>query len=104
MGLTNQDSLQVLEDNPTFVRFQEVLDQMIEMLPKDSSNVYLKMGLRISKEVVRDMQKMPEETIKWYCTQFGSAMLYIATGRDPREILADLGVEIPSEDLENEAS
>lgn len=91
-GSQNQEAT---EDNPTFKRFQEVLDQLTALLPADGSNVYLKMGMRISKEVVRDMQKMPEETIQWYCREFGAAMLYIATGRDPREILTALGVDSP---------
>lgn len=97
LGLTNLDSLPDTEDNPTFIRFQEVLDRLMEMIPQDSSNLYLKMGMRISKEIAGDMRRMPEETIQWYCRQFGAAMLYIATGRDPDELLSTLSIPIETQ-------
>lgn len=80
-----------VELTPAMVRFNEVIDQLSSMLPQDTNNVYVKMGMRMMREVSRDMSRMPEEQIIWYAKEFGSAMLYIATGRDPREILEQLG-------------
>lgn len=82
-----------VELNPAMVRFNEVLDMVADIIPKDVNNVYIKMGTRLMRELSKDMSRMPEEQIIWYTKEFGSAMLYIATGRDPREILEHLGVE-----------
>lgn len=92
------DTLPVLVDNDTYLRFREVSDSMVEQFRGNGTSIYVKGGLRMFQEAIKDMRELPEQVLQHYFTLFGSSMLYIATGERPEDIplISELEpVEVP---------
>lgn len=84
LGLQDPDSVPdtVVEDNPTFERFNEMVEQMLSLMPSDTPSVYLKFGKRMMADLSKDLRRVPEESLKNYCGMLAKALHYVATGEE----------------------